>query len=251
MPAVSDDFQSAAPDAIDKRIADREDPRVEDLIVGLAGKRRMVRAKRENVGDRAGREPARLSLQRLGAAGPDRLEHRPAGRRAWWRADIPRPLAQPLRIFELAQFRGDADQHVGIRADSVASAGADVIGRIEDPVAQIALRDRTKPGDRARARKVQRLAFIHVGRMDEAPFFIDAGMVEQPTHRTRAQGSDAVLHFLDLFGGVNVNGTVAGERHKFGQFARRHGAKAMGRNADRLSLIHLDHLAAILDKTRE
>ena len=76
-------------------------------------------------------------------------------------------------------------------------------------------------------------------------------MVEQPAHRASAQRGDTILHFLDLFGRVNVNGTVTGQRHKLGQFARRHGAKAMRRDADRLSLIHLDHLAAIVDEARE
>src|ERR1700722_9239529 len=36
VPAADNDPQSAAPDAIDKRIAGREYPRVEHLIVGLA-----------------------------------------------------------------------------------------------------------------------------------------------------------------------------------------------------------------------
>jgi len=49
MAAGRDDFQSAAPDAIDERIAGREYPRVEHLIVGLAGKRRMVDPKGQNV----------------------------------------------------------------------------------------------------------------------------------------------------------------------------------------------------------
>ena len=47
---VDDDLEAAAPDAIHQPIPDREDPRVEDLIVVLAGERRMVGAKGQNVG---------------------------------------------------------------------------------------------------------------------------------------------------------------------------------------------------------
>ena len=201
--------------------------------------------------DSAGRESARVPPQGLRAARPDRLEHRPAGRRAWWSVNVARPLPQSLRIFELAQFRSDANRDVGVGADAVASAGADVIRRIEDAIAQVGFRDRTKPRDGARAREIACLFLIHVSRVDEAPPCVDAGMVEQPAHRTSSQRGDTILHFLDLFGRVNVNGTVTGHRHKLGQFARRHGAKAMRRDADRLSLIHLDHLAAIVDEARE
>src|SRR6185312_5846883 len=77
MPAAGDDFQPAAPHAIDQRVARREDPRVEDLIAGLAGEGGMAGAKGQNVGPRAGRELARVPPQGPGAAGPDGLEHRP------------------------------------------------------------------------------------------------------------------------------------------------------------------------------
>jgi hypothetical protein len=87
--------------------------------------------------------------------------------------------------------------------------------------------------------------------MDEAPPWVDAGMVEQPAHRTSAQRGDAVVDFPDLFGGVDVNGAIAGERAEFGEFVRRYGAEAMRGNADHLSLIRLDHLAAIVDEARE
>jgi hypothetical protein len=87
--------------------------------------------------------------------------------------------------------------------------------------------------------------------MDEAPSFVDSGMVEQPAHRTNARPGDAVLDFLDLFGGVDVNGTVARERYEFVEFAWAHGAKAMRRNADPLSVLRLDQPTTIVEKARE
>ncbi len=87
--------------------------------------------------------------------------------------------------------------------------------------------------------------------MDEAPFLVDAGVVDQPAHRTRAQRGDAVLDFLDLLGGVDVDEAAACERNKFGEFFGRHGAKAVRGDPDRLSRRLLDHPAAILDETRE
>ena len=70
----------------------------------------------------------------------------------------------------------------------------------------------------------------------------------QPAHGANAQRSDAVVDFLDLFGGVDVNRTVASQGDDLGQFARADGAKAMRRDADRP---FPDHAATILDKTRE
>jgi len=78
VPPAGDDFQPAAEDAIDERVADREDPGVEDLIVGFAGEGGMIGAKGQNVGCGARRKAARISLQGLRAAGPDRLKHRPS-----------------------------------------------------------------------------------------------------------------------------------------------------------------------------
>ena len=78
MAAVDDDLPAAAPHAIDERIPHSEYPCVEDLVVRLAGKRWMFAPKRQNVRDRADGEPAAATRQRLGAAGPDRLKHRPA-----------------------------------------------------------------------------------------------------------------------------------------------------------------------------
>ena len=163
------------------------------------------------------------------------------GRSARRGADVARPLAQPLRIFELAQLGRDADADIGVGADAEAPAGAEVVRRIEDAVAEIGLGDRTEAGDRAASAPASRVSpSIHVGRVDEAPVLVDARMVEEPPHRPRARPGDAVLDFLDLLGDVDVDRTVAGQgRRQFGKFARGHGAQAVRRDADRLVSVSL------------
>ena len=66
--------------------------------------------------------------------------------------------------------------------------------------------DRAEAGDRAGARHAARLVIGHVGGVDEAPALIDVGVVEQPFDRPRARPGEAVLDFLDLFGGVDAAG---------------------------------------------
>src|SRR5262249_7270291 len=118
----------------------------------------------------------------------------------------------------------------------------------EDAIAEIGFRNRTKPRDRARARKVPCLFLVHVGRMDEAPFFIDASTVKQPPHRTSSRPGGTILDFLDLFGRVNVNGSLARQRDQLGKFAWSNGAKAVWRNADPLSVLRLDQPATLVEK---
>ena len=100
--------------------------------------------------------PRRPGAERLRAAGQRRVEQRAAGRAAGRRQHVARAMRQPLRIFELPQFVGDADQHVGIRADAEAAAMLDEQRRGEDAVAEIGFGDRAEPGDRAASRHARR-----------------------------------------------------------------------------------------------
>ena len=108
-------------------------------------------------------------------------------------------------------------------------------------------RPATAPG----ARQVSRFSLIHVGRVHEAPLFVDARMVDEPPHRPGARPGDAVLDFLHLLGGMDVDWSVPGQWQQFRKLARAHGAKAMRRDADRLVSFPLDQPAAIVDETRE
>ncbi len=64
--------------------------------------------------------------ERLGAAGQRSVEQRTAGRNAGTAGQhIALPVLQPLAIFELTQFVGDADQDIGIRADAEPAAGVE------------------------------------------------------------------------------------------------------------------------------
>ncbi len=87
--------------------------------------------------------------------------------------------------------------------------------------------------------------------MHEAPFFVDARMVDEPPHRPSARPSNAVLDLFDLLGGVDVDGSVPGQGYQFGKFAWAHGAKAVRGNADRFVSFALHHPATIVDETSE
>ncbi|MDT4868907.1 hypothetical protein FQZ97_1039000 [compost metagenome] len=76
---------------------------------------------------------------------------------------------------------------------------------IEGSVTQIGFRDRAKTSNRARL--CHTLCFIigHMGRVDEAPARRQFLMVKQPFNRSLSGPRNAVLHFLDLFGNVNMH----------------------------------------------
>ena len=86
--AVGDDLAAAAPHAIDQRIADGEDPRVENLVAAAAGERRMVGAQADEVGRSAGRSAPLGRAERLRAARERALVKGAAGRAAGERADV-------------------------------------------------------------------------------------------------------------------------------------------------------------------
>ena len=83
---------------------------------------------RHDVGARALLQSDDRLRQRLGSAGERRVEQRAAGRFAEAaRQHVALAMLQTLRIFKLPQFVGDADQHIGIRADAKTPTGCDEI----------------------------------------------------------------------------------------------------------------------------
>src|SRR5260370_41794269 len=71
-----------------------------------------------------------------------------------------------------------------------------------------------------------------MGRMDKAPALIDYRMFEQPLDRPLARPGDALLDFLDLFGGVDVNRPGFGQWRDGRKFVWRHGPQAVWRDTD-------------------
>ena len=171
--------------------------------------------------------------ERLGAAGQRSVEQRAAGRDAGTAGQhVALPMLQPLAIFELTQFVGDADQHIGIRADAEPAAGVEEFAGRKNAVAEARFGDRAEAGDGAAPGKRGDLRRGGVGRMDQAPAPIDGRMFEQPLDRPPARPGDAFLDFPDLFGGVDMNRPAFGQRHDGRQFVRRHGAQAVRRDTD-------------------
>ena len=98
-------------------------------------------------------EPDDWLRQRLGAAGERAVEQCAAGRNAGTAGQhIAFAVLQPLTIFELTQFIGDAYQHIGIRADAEPAARVKEFARRKNAVAEARFRNRTEPGDRAALR---------------------------------------------------------------------------------------------------
>ena len=178
-----------------------------------------------------GVDPAFRLPERLRPSGDGRIEERAPGRFAGGVHAVARAVAKPLRIFELAQLRRRIDEHVGIRADAERAAASQKEPPVEDAVAEIALGDRTEPGGRAAPCKRFRLRLRHVRRVDQAPAWIDVGVLKQPFDRTHAGEGERRLHLLHLLRGVDVDRAV-GHRRNGGKLLRRDGAQAVRRDAD-------------------
>ena len=228
-----DDFVAARPDTGDGTRVRRENPAVEDGIPAASGERRMRGVEGDDVGACACLESDDRLRERLGAAGQRGVEQRAAGRDAGTAGQhIALPMLQPLAIFELTQFVGDADQYIGIGADAEPAAGVEEFAGRENAVAEARFGDRAEPGDGAAVGKRGDLCRGGVGRMDQAPAPIDGRMFEQPLDRPPARPGDAFLDFPDLFGGVDMNRPGFGQWRDGRQFVRRHGAQAVRGDTD-------------------
>ena len=71
-----------------------------------------------------------------------------------------------------------------------------------------------------------------MGRVNEAPALIDAGVFQQPLHRTPSRPRHAIFDFLDLLGGMNMHRAAVRERNDSREFVRRHSTQAVRRDAD-------------------
>ena len=86
----------------------------------------------DDIGARACLDSGDRLRERLGAAGQRGVEQRAAGRDAGTAGQhIALAMFEPLAVFELAQFVGDADQDIGIRADAEPAAGVEEFARPE------------------------------------------------------------------------------------------------------------------------
>ena len=110
-----------------------------------------------------------------------------------------------LRVLEQAELLRRIARHVAVAADAPAAPGGKEIGQPEDAVAEVGLGARAEAGDRTAGGETGELGVVEMRAMHEAPPRIGRRMVEQPRHRAPAAPRHAVVHFLALFGGVNVD----------------------------------------------
>jgi carbonic anhydrase len=102
-------------------------PAVEQAIAGQLKKRRTGRIEREQIGPLSRRKRAAVAAERARTPlhrGPIEF---PAARLAGVGHHHAQPVAQPLRIFELAQLTGNPDADVGIGTDAEHAAGGALI----------------------------------------------------------------------------------------------------------------------------
>src|SRR4051812_22102954 len=107
-------------------------------------------------------------------------------------------VLEPLAVFELAQLVGDADQHIGIRANAKGTAGTDEFASRENAVAKACLGDRAESRDRASLGECSDFFIRRVGRVDEAPASVDWRVLKQPLHWTLSRPGQAILDLLHL-----------------------------------------------------
>ena len=193
---------------------------------------RMIGIERHNVGRHSGRQPL-LRAQRLRAARKRRIEQSPSDRGLSFAGEqVARTPRQALAVFERAQFLRGVDQDVRIGSCRDPSPGVEIADGGEYPVAQIGFGHWAESRDRAAGCKAVGLAFCQMSRMDQAPAPVDTGMGQQPFDRPCPRKGKARFDFLDLFGGMNVDGAVAPHRDERRKFFSRHCPQAVRRDAE-------------------
>jgi hypothetical protein len=147
----------------------------------------------------------------------------------------------PLHHVDEAQLEKRIDADVTVAADPQIPARGQVIDRPKDAVAEIGLRGRAEADDRARRGEAPRLSGSHVRRMHDAPLRVDPGVLQQPFDRARAAPGDAIVDFLVLFRGVDMDWCAdelgARERDDLGELMRRDRSEAVRRHADDLTFL--------------
>jgi len=140
---------------------------------------------------------------------------------------------QALAIFEPAKLFHRRHGNVRVRADAQRATRIDEGGQREQSIAEIGFRRRAQPGDRAAFGQAVGLVRREVCRVDQGPARVDVRVVEQPFDRARAAYGEAVLHFANLFGDMNMDGQfaahTAGQQGTHGVF--RYRAQRMQRDA--------------------
>src|SRR4051794_18771080 len=166
----------------------------------------MRRVERKDIGARARREADRRLRECLGPPRKRMVEQRASGRCAGSAGEyIAFAMLEPLAIFELAQFVGDAHKHIGIRADPEASAGVEEFTPWKNAVTKAGLSDRAQACDRAGPGERANFLIRRVGRVNEAPTLIDGCVFQQPLYRPQARPGDAIVDLPDLLSGVNMH----------------------------------------------
>ena len=112
---------------------------------------------------------------------------------------------QALGVFQLPQLGGGVDLDIAVGADPEPPPGGEITRAVENAVAERGLGQRAKPDHRTRCRQRADFLLGRVGRVDDAPACIEAGIVDEPLHRPAAERGDAVLDFSRLLGGMDVN----------------------------------------------
>ena len=110
-----------------------------------------------------------------------------------------------MPIFQLPQLGGSVDLDIRIGPYAEAAAGREIGGAVKDAVTKRRLGQRAETDHRARGSQRRYLRRSRVGGVDHAPALIERGILEQPFHRASAERRDAVLHFPQLLGGVDMN----------------------------------------------
>ena len=251
MPAAVRDLASAAPDAVDERVSGAEDPGIEDRVAGLSRERRMTGVERQKIGARADGEGPRAARERLRPTSQSGVDEPPPGRAAGERQNVALQRAEPLGIFELAQFVRRADRNVRVGSDAKAPAGVEPGAPRENSVAEVGFGDGAEARDRPGSCEALCFAGVHMRRVDEAPARADGRMVQEPADRPRAERGEATLDLRDLLARVDVDRKLTRQRDDVGELVGRRRAQAVRRDAERRVRIVSHELFASLEQAGE
>src|SRR3546814_3858139 len=99
-----------------------------------------------------------------------------------------------------------------VRTDAPGAAGIEVGAQREQAVAEIGLGGRADRNGGAAVGDAAGFFRRQVGGVHQRPARIDGGVGQQPLHRSRAADRQAVLYLADLFGDVDVQARIDGQR---------------------------------------
>src|ERR1700761_156865 len=123
---------------------------------------------------------------------------------------------QALAVLEPPQFFHRRHRNMRVRTDAEHALRIQVIGQREQAVTEIGFGGRAQARYRSASCDLPHFAVLDMRRVHQAPARIDVGVVKQPFHWPCATRGQAVLHFADLFGDVNM------DRHTLRQLGREY-----------------------------